>query len=105
MKKTFCDRCGKEMGDVVMLDMLQAEKLIAGIRYTLTSRFGTGDAKQYDLCPECQRDLYDWLNDGPDKVKPDGQEFYMAKDKRIKKLDDIKCKLDKLAKGGEINDS
>jgi hypothetical protein len=82
MKKIFCDRCGKEMGGVVMLDISQAEKLIAGIRYTLTSRFGMGDAKQYDLCPECQSDLYDWLNDGPDKVKPDGQEFYMVKEEK-----------------------
>ena len=92
MKKIFCDRCGKEMGDITIPDMTHenkcktqetvAEKLIAGIRYTLTSRFVIGDDKQYDLCPECQRDLYDWLNDGPDKVKPDGQDFCMVKEKR-----------------------
>lgn len=105
MKKIFCDRCGKEMGDITIPDITQAEKLIACIRYTLTSRFGMSDAKRYDLCPECQSDLYDWLNDGPDKVKPDGQEFCMVKDKHIKRLDEIKRKLDKLAKGGEINDS
>lgn len=65
MKKIFCDRCGKEMGDIVMLDISQAAQLITGIRYTLTSRLGVGgDTKQYDLCPDCQRDLHDWLTDG-----------------------------------------
>ena len=64
MKKTFCDRCGKEIEGTVMLDISQAAKLVAGIRYTLTSRIGMNDGRQYDLCPDCQRDLYDWLNDG-----------------------------------------
>lgn len=64
MKKIFCDRCGKEIEGLVLSDISQAAQLISGIRYTLTSRFGIGDAKQYDLCPDCQSDLYDWLNDG-----------------------------------------
>lgn len=104
MKKIFCDRCGREMENTVMLDMMQAAQFIAGTRYILTSRYGVGgDAKQYDLCPDCQNDLHDWLNGGPNKVKPDGQEFYMVKvkDKRIKRLDEIKRKLDKLDKGSE----
>lgn len=67
MKKTFCDRCGKEMENTIMLDMTQAAQLIAGTRYILTSRYGMSDIKKYDLCPECQRDLYEWLNGGPDK--------------------------------------
>lgn len=65
MKKTFCDRCGKEIEGIVMCDISQAAQLVAGIRYTLTSSFGMGsDIKKYDLCPDCQSDLYDWLNDG-----------------------------------------
>lgn len=65
MKKIFCDRCGRETENAVILDMTQAAQLIAGIRYTLTSRLGVGgDTKQYDLCPDCQRDLHDCLNDG-----------------------------------------
>ena len=67
MKKTFCDRCGKEIGGTVMLDISQAAQLVAGIKYTLTSRFGiNNDVKQYDLCPDCQGDLYDWLNSKKD---------------------------------------
>lgn len=69
MKKIFCDRCGKEIEGIVMLDMLQATKSLTGLRYTLTSRLGMSDIKQYDLCPECQNNLYDWLNDGAEEEK------------------------------------
>ena len=69
MKKTFCDRCGKEMDSNELPSFSQAAKLIAGINYMLTSRFGMGDIKQYDLCPDCQSDLYDWLNDGGKEEK------------------------------------
>lgn len=69
MKKTYCDRCGKEMRGTVMLDISQAAKLVAGISYTLTSRIGVSDDRQYDLCPDCQSDLYDWLNEGGKEEK------------------------------------
>ena len=70
MKKTFCDRCGREIQGLVLLDVPQAAKLVAGIRYTLSSNYGMGgDIKKYDLCPECQSDLYDWLNDGGKEEK------------------------------------
>ena len=79
MKKIICDRCGKEMESTVYEGTCPSKPLtglnyryVTGLRYTLTSRFGMSDTKQYDLCPDCQRDLYDWLNDGPDKVKPNG---------------------------------
>lgn len=66
MKKTFCDRCGREMEGTVMLDISQAAQLVTGLRYTLSSRLGMGDIKNYDLCPDCQSALYDWLNSDKD---------------------------------------
>lgn len=58
MKKIICDRCGKEIESITI-----ADKIINGINYDLTSPVGFNGQK-YDLCDDCQLDLYDWLNNG-----------------------------------------
>ena len=67
MKKTFCDRCGKELVDFDSFSHIG--KVLNSIRYTLTSITGISDAKKYDLCDECQSDLYDWLNSSREEEK------------------------------------
>ena len=77
MKKIICDRCGKEIENVKILGNAQnycasksfkaskAFKALNGIHYELTSRDCCAFITQtYDLCDDCQRDLYDWLNNG-----------------------------------------
>lgn len=64
MKKIICDRCGKEIES----NVYDAIKIINGIKYNLTSRIGF-DVRKYDLCRDCQNDLYNWLNSGREEKK------------------------------------
>jgi hypothetical protein len=47
----ICDRCGEECKD--KHDRRQGHKLIVDAN--------SGNSKTYDLCPDCLRDLKNWL--------------------------------------------
>ena len=48
MKKTICDKCGKELKEEEALELY-----IDGV--------GAAPEEYFDLCPECREKLIDWL--------------------------------------------
>lgn len=74
MKKIICDRCGKEMETIAQCLNeialgLNASKALSSINYKLTSNVGGLDVRTYDLCRDCQNDLYNWLNGDQEEKK------------------------------------
>jgi len=51
MKKTICDRCGKDVPD-------KLEYPVYGLAMLKSHDFW----KRFDLCPDCQVDLASWFN-------------------------------------------
>lgn len=63
MKKIICDRCGKEIESIAYGSMC-ASKPLTGLNYSVTSYAGAAkfNARDYDLCDDCQHVLDVWLN-------------------------------------------
>ena len=74
MKKTICDKCGKELRDDEAIEMY-----IDGA--------GNIDKEYFDLCPECREKLIDWLAGScPCKKQAETAHVAPAKKKPAKKL-------------------
>ena len=70
MKKTICDKCGKELRDDEAIEMY-----IDGA--------GNIDEEYFDLCPECREKLIDWLA-GSCPCKKQAAEIQAATEKPAK---------------------
>jgi hypothetical protein len=65
MKKTICDRCGKEIKDTFVFDpeSIYAHYDIRAIVYTRVRHPGSiNEQWTIDLCPSCEKELSYWLH-------------------------------------------